>query len=56
MSMVPKYLMGYNNTIAAVEASLQQLQVEYLDLVMIHHRAADENRVVRSRFALFCHP
>ena len=41
MSMVPKYLMGYNNTYASVEASLAQLQVEYLDLVMIHHRAAD---------------
>jgi len=41
MSMIPKYLMGYNNTYASVEASLAQLQVRYLDLVMIHHRAAD---------------
>jgi diketogulonate reductase-like aldo/keto reductase len=41
MSMVPKYLMGYNHTKASVAASLVQLQVEYLDLVMIHHRAAD---------------
>lgn len=41
MSMVPKYLMGYNETIAAVHASLHQLQLDYLDLVMIHHRAAD---------------
>ena len=41
MSMVPKYLTGYNNTYASVEASLAQLQVEYIDLVMIHHRAAD---------------
>merc|ERR1712151_984997 len=40
MSMVPKYLMGYNETKAAVAASLEQLGVEYIDLVMIHHRAA----------------
>lgn len=41
MSMVPKYLMGYNETKASVAASLEQLQVDYLDLVMVHHRAAD---------------
>lgn len=42
MSMVPKYLMGYSSTKASVAASLSQLQVGYLDLVMIHHRAADQ--------------
>ena len=31
----------YNNTIAAVHASLEQMQLDYLDLVMIHHRASD---------------
>lgn len=41
MSMVPKYLMGYNETKAAVQASLAQLQVSYIDLMMVHHRAAD---------------
>lgn len=41
MSMVPKYLMGYNETRAAVVASLAQLQVDYIDLMMVHHRAAD---------------
>ena len=41
MSMVPKYLMGYNETKASVAASLDQLGVKYLDLVMVHHRAAD---------------
>lgn len=39
MSMVPKYLMGYNETRASVQASLEQLQVDYIDLVMVHHRA-----------------
>ena len=39
MSMVPTYLMGYNETVAAVHASLAQMQLEHLDLVMIHHRA-----------------
>lgn len=39
MSMVPTYLMGYNETLASVEASLQQMQLDYLDLVMVHHRA-----------------
>eukprot|EP00756_Hemistasia_phaeocysticola_P046104 Hpha_TRINITY_DN19871_c0_g1::TRINITY_DN19871_c0_g1_i1::g.132159::m.132159 len=43
MSMVPKFLMGYNETIASVRASLQQMGLERLDLVMIHHRAADIN-------------
>ena len=33
--------MGYNETMASVEASLAQLQVDQLDLVMVHHRAAD---------------
>merc|ERR1711972_1191020 len=32
---------GYNETLRAVAASMKQLSVEYLDLVMIHHRAAD---------------
>eukprot|EP00937_MAST-01D_sp_MAST-1D-sp2_P001890 g1890.t1 len=41
MSMVPKFLMGYNETKAAVRASLQQMGLAYLDLVMVHHRAAD---------------
>jgi len=41
MSMVPYHLLGYNNTIAAVHASLEQMQLDYLDLVMIHHRASD---------------
>lgn len=41
MSMVPKYLMGYNLTKRAVHASLQQLELAYIDLVMVHHRAAD---------------
>ena len=41
MSMVPKFLMGYNETRASVEASLKQMQLERLDLVMLHHRAAD---------------
>lgn len=40
MSMVPTYLMGYNETVASVAASLRQLQTPHLDLVMIHHRAA----------------
>lgn len=31
--------MGFNETVAAVEASLAQMQLTYLDLVMIHHRA-----------------
>jgi diketogulonate reductase-like aldo/keto reductase len=39
MSMVPTYLMGFNETISSVEASLAQMQLEYLDLVMVHHRA-----------------
>ena len=33
--------MGYKETLASVAASLDQLQVEYIDLVMVHHRAAD---------------
>lgn len=41
MSMVPKFLMGYNETKQAVAASLAQMNVSYLDLVMVHHRAAD---------------
>ena len=41
MSMVPKYLMGKRETYAAVEAILEQLQLDYLDLIMIHHRAGD---------------
>ena len=41
MSMVPTYLMGFNETKAAVAASLVQLGLSYLDLVMLHHRAAD---------------
>lgn len=41
MSMVPTYLMGFNETKAAVAASLEQLQVRYIDLMMIHRRAAD---------------
>eukprot|EP01047_Picozoa_sp_COSAG01_P003021 COSAG01_NODE_86_length_27623_cov_39.847224_11_plen_389_part_00 len=41
MSMVPREMMGYNLTMQAVEASLAQLQVDYIDLVMFHHRAAD---------------
>lgn len=32
MSMVPYHLLGYNNTIAAVEASLAQMELDYLDL------------------------
>lgn len=39
MSMVPTYLMGYNETIASVHASLEQMRLTQLDLVMIHHRA-----------------
>jgi diketogulonate reductase-like aldo/keto reductase len=39
MSMVPTYLMGYNETMASVQASLDQMQLTELDLVMIHHRA-----------------
>ena len=34
-------LMGYNETKMSVSASLSQMNVSYLDLVMIHHRAAD---------------
>ena len=41
MSMVPKFLMGYNETKASVRASLQQMGLKSLDLVMVHHRAAD---------------
>merc|ERR1712224_812086 len=41
MSMVPKFLMGYNETKRSVAASLEQLQVDYIDLMMVHHRAAD---------------
>lgn len=41
MSMVPKFLMGYNETRASVEASLHQMGLARLDLVMLHHRAAD---------------
>eukprot|EP01062_Namystynia_karyoxenos_P059928 TRINITY_DN51352_c0_g1_i1.p1 TRINITY_DN51352_c0_g1~~TRINITY_DN51352_c0_g1_i1.p1 ORF type:complete len:371 (+),score=114.84 TRINITY_DN51352_c0_g1_i1:77-1189(+) len=41
MSMVPKFLMGYNQTKGAVAASMRQMGVDYLDLVMLHHRAAD---------------
>lgn len=41
MSMVPVYLMGYNETYAAVKTSLAQLQVDSIDLMMVHHRAAD---------------
>ena len=41
MSMVPKFLMGYNETRSRVEASLQQMGLARLDLVMLHHRAAD---------------
>jgi diketogulonate reductase-like aldo/keto reductase len=41
MTMVPKYLMGFNETLASVEASLAQMQLAHLDLVMVHHRAAD---------------
>lgn len=41
MSMVPREMMGYNLTKRAVAASLEQLQVDYIDLVMFHHRAAD---------------
>ena len=41
MSMVPREMMGYNLTKRAVFASLAQLQTEYIDLVMFHHRAAD---------------
>merc|ERR1719506_1674395 len=51
MSMVPMYLMGYNATKASVAASLAQLQVDYLDLVMVHHRASSASawpRVVKS--------
>merc|ERR1719506_3374161 len=51
MSMVPMYLMGYNATKASVAASMAQLQVDYLDLVMVHHRAATASewpRVVKS--------
>lgn len=39
MSMVPTYLMGFNETKASVQASLVQMQLDYLDLVMVHHRA-----------------
>ena len=52
MSMVPREMMGYNLTKRAVMASLDQLQVDYIDLVMFHHRAADisaEPLSVRSR-------
>lgn len=48
MSMVPYHLLGYNNTLQAVEASLSQLQVTYIDLVMLHHRAADISEWPRS--------
>jgi len=41
MSMVPYHLLGYNNTKLSVAASLDQLQVSYIDLVMVHHRACD---------------
>ena len=41
MSMVPKYLMGFNETLASVEASLAQMQLAQLDLVMVHHRCHD---------------
>jgi diketogulonate reductase-like aldo/keto reductase len=43
MSMVPTYLMGYNETIAAVHASLEQMKLNVLDLVMVHHRAPVRN-------------
>jgi diketogulonate reductase-like aldo/keto reductase len=48
MSMVPKFLMGYDATKSAVEASLDQMGQEYLDLVMLHHRAADNGDWPRS--------
>lgn len=35
------YGTGYNETKASVAASLAQLQLDYIDLVMVHHRAAD---------------
>jgi diketogulonate reductase-like aldo/keto reductase len=38
---VPREMMGYNDTKRAVAASMAQLQVGYIDLVMFHHRAAD---------------
>eukprot|EP01051_Picozoa_sp_SAG22_P021500 SAG22_NODE_4767_length_1170_cov_1.107376_2_plen_280_part_00 len=41
MSMVPREMMGYELTKLAVNASLSQLQTDYIDLVMFHHRAAD---------------
>jgi diketogulonate reductase-like aldo/keto reductase len=34
---------GYNETKAAVRASLNQMGLQYLDLVMVHHRSADVN-------------
>ena len=48
LAFSPKYLMGTNATNAAVSASLAQLQVEYIDLVMVHHRAADNSEWPRS--------
>ena len=49
MSMVPTYLMGYNTTLESVQASLAQMKLTYLDLVMVHHRAPVANfpRLVR---------
>lgn len=41
MSMVPREMMGYDLTKKAVAASLAQLQVEHIDLVMFHHRAGE---------------
>lgn len=48
MSMVPFHLLGYRETKAAVQASLEQMQLEYLDLVMVHHRAVSASVWPRS--------
>jgi diketogulonate reductase-like aldo/keto reductase len=52
MSMVPKFLMGYDATKASVAASLDQMGLQYLDLVMLHHRAADIGDWPRSSAAM----
>ncbi len=56
MSMVPKYLMGYNETIASVRASLDQMDVKFMDLIMLHHRAADVSEWPREVCAMKSFP